>query len=148
MKMKPTHLQRVGLTAAVLFTFVGALCAAPKVSRLTPPSALFSFGDAGAPYTARFLTGQRFDLQATVRPEAGNTITQVEFKVDGVPVGIAPALVNTSLVTTGLVAGLPLNTAVASLRGYSNLVAGVHTFTATATQSDATITTVRGNFGY
>ena len=146
MKMKHPHLQRAGITAAVLIASASALIAAPTVSRLTPPSALFSFGDAGAPYTARFLTGQRFDLQATLRPEVGNTITSVEFKVDGVPVGNAPGLANTSLVTTGLLATLPANSAVASLRGYSNLVAGVHTFTATATQSDATTTTVTGNF--
>ena len=146
MKMKHPHFQRVGIAAAVLIASASALIAAPTISRLTPPSALFSFGDAGAPYTARFLAGQRFDLQATVRPEAGNTIASVEFKVDGVPVGTAPGLANTSLVTTGLLATLPANTAVASLRGYSNLIAGVHTFTATATQSDATITTVTGNF--
>lgn len=146
MKIKNTHIKRAGLTAAALLVSAGALSAAPVISRLTPPSALFSFGDAGAPYTARFLTGQRFDLQATVQPDAGNTITQVEFKVDGVLVGTAPALANTSLVTTGLVAGFPGNTAVASLRGYSNLVAGVHTFSAIATQSDSTVTTVTGNF--
>ncbi len=146
MKSKHPHIQRAGITAAVLIASASALIAAPTVSRLTPPSALFSFGDAGAPYTARFLTGQRFDLQATVQPEVGNTITSVEFKVDGVPVGTAPGLANTSLVTTGLLVTLPANSAVASFRGYSNLVAGVHTFTATATQSEATTTTVTGNF--
>ena len=144
--MKHTHIKRAGFAAAALLASAGALSAAPAISRLSPPSALFTFGDAGAPYTARFLTGQRFDLQATVRPSAGLTINQVEFKVDGVPVGIAPGLANTSLVTTGLLASLPAGSAVASVRGYSNLVAGVHTFTATATQSDFTTTTVTGNF--
>ena len=42
--------------------------AAPTVSRLTPPSELFSSGNAG-PVIARFLPGQRFDLQATIRPD-------------------------------------------------------------------------------
>lgn len=145
--MKHTHktILCAGFAAAFLAS-AGALSAAPTISRLTPPSALFSVGDAGAPYTARFLVGQRFDLQATVRPDAGQTITSVEFKVDGASVGIAPALPNTSLVTAGLVAGLPANSAVASYRAYSNLSVGVHTFTATATQSDASTVTATGNF--
>ena len=58
------------------------LQAAPKVTRLTPPSELFSFGDANPPIIARFLAGQRFDLQATVRPDAGLAITKIEFTVD------------------------------------------------------------------
>ncbi|HJU39854.1 MAG TPA: hypothetical protein VJ724_09800, partial [Tahibacter sp.] len=42
---------------------------AVSVSRLTPPSELFSSGQP-APVIARFLPGQRFDLQATVFPDA------------------------------------------------------------------------------
>ncbi|HUS35509.1 MAG TPA: alkaline phosphatase, partial [Verrucomicrobiae bacterium] len=47
--------------------------AAPTVRRLTPPSRLFSSGNATPPYISRFLPGQRFDLQATVTPDAGQT---------------------------------------------------------------------------
>ena len=47
--------------------------AAPRVTRLTPPSELFSSGRAD-PIIARFLPGQRFDLQATVQPDAGQVI--------------------------------------------------------------------------
>ena len=42
---------------------VGQALAAPTISRLTPPSELFASGRP-APVVARFLPGQRFDLQA------------------------------------------------------------------------------------
>ena len=66
---------------------LSALClhaiAAPSVSRLTPPSELFSSGQT-APVIARFLPGQRFDLQATVRPDdAAKSITSAQFSIDG-----------------------------------------------------------------
>lgn len=117
--------------------------AAPSVSRLTPPSELFSTGNP-APVIARFLPGQRFDLQATVRPDAGTTITGFQFAVDGIP--LFPAAGTTSTVTTGLVAGLPANTAVVSQRAYANNTPGMHTLTVTATQSDGKIATATGNF--
>lgn len=133
---------RLRCTAAALL--MGTLClsavAAPTISRLTPPSELFSSGVPTPPYIARFVPGQRFDLQATVQPSAG-TVTSVQFFVDGVPV---PGSV--TLKITGLVAGLPAGTAVASLRAYSNAVAGAHTLSVVATQSDATQTTAQGNF--
>jgi alkaline phosphatase len=121
------------------------------ISRLTPPSQLFATnGVTASPMISRFIQGQRFDLQATVRPDAGQTITQVEFFVDGVSVGLANAApaagVNKSLVTTGLVSGLPVNSAVASIRGYSNMTAGVRTLTATATQSNGLTVTATGSF--
>ena len=62
---------------------VSRLQAAPVISRLTPPSALFTYNDPGAPYTARFLPEQRFDLQVTVKPDAEQTITEAAFFVDG-----------------------------------------------------------------
>ncbi len=104
-------------------------------------SALFSFGDANPPIIARFLPGQRFDLQVTVSPDAGQTITGVVFKVDGNTVAGTP-----TAVTTGLVAGLPTGTAVYSLRAYSNNAAGVHTITATATQSNGATVNASSNF--
>jgi alkaline phosphatase len=136
------HIHVVAKVAGVI-ALAGTLTAtaAPSITRLTPPSALFSFGDPNPPVIARFLPGQRFDLQATVRPDAAQTVTSVEFKVDGATVPGTPALV-----TTGLVAGVPAGTAVASLRAYSNSTPGVHTFTATATLSDASTATVTGNF--
>jgi alkaline phosphatase len=69
-------------TFTLLATSIAAL-AAPTVSRLTPPSELFASGNA-APVIARFLPGQRFDVQATLRPdEAGKTITAAQFFIDG-----------------------------------------------------------------
>jgi alkaline phosphatase len=124
----------LGITATASF-------AAPTVSRLTPPSNPQS---ADAVTLSRFLPGQRFDLQATVRPDAGAKITGFKFAVDGVP--LHPAAGTTSLVTTGLVAGLPANTAVVTQRAYSNARPGVHTLTVTATQSDGLVATATGNF--
>lgn len=62
------------------------VCAAPIISRLTPPSELFASGNPD-PMVSRFVAGQRFDLQATVRPDAGSLIKEVKFSVDGKPVG-------------------------------------------------------------
>lgn len=56
------------MAALALAGFVAVSTAAPTVSRLTPPSELFSFGDPNPPIISRFLPGQRFDLQATIRP--------------------------------------------------------------------------------
>jgi alkaline phosphatase len=138
MKHPHLHLCCVGFAAAILAS-AGELAAAPNVTRLNPPSALFSFGDAQPPYISRFLVGQRFDLQATVQPTSG-TVTSVVFKVDNV---VVPGTV--ALTTTGLVSGLAANSAVATLRAYSNLTPGVHTLTVEATDAGGT-TTRSGNF--
>src|ERR1044071_9643759 len=100
---------------AILLVAVMPAFAAPSVRRLTPPSALFSLNDPDPPYISRFLPGQRFDLQATISPDAGQSIASVQFYVDGV---LVPGTV--SLVTSGIVAGKPPGTTVASLRAYSN----------------------------
>ncbi|WP_295750754.1 alkaline phosphatase [Undibacterium sp.] len=115
--------------------------AAPTISRLTPPSNPLV---AGASTLARFLPGQRFDLQATVIPEAGKTITAVSFAVDGVPV-VAP-LANTSILPATAINVAKPGAVAASLRAYSNTTIGVHSLTATATQSDGTSTVATGNF--
>src|SRR5262245_55515333 len=81
------------------------------LSRLTPPSELFSSGVA-TPIISRFVPGQRFDLQATISPDAGQTITSAQFLVDAVPVAGAVTLIPAT------VAGLPANTVVATLRAY------------------------------
>ena len=116
------------------------LHAVPKVTRLTPPSDLFSFGDPNPPIIARFIAGQRFDLQATVRPDAGQTITKIEFAVNDValagPVSLTPA--NAAGVTAGTLIG--------TRRAFSKTTPGVHTFTVTATQSNGLVATATGNF--
>jgi alkaline phosphatase len=130
--------------------------AAPAITRLTPPSELFASGNAGPPYIARFVPGQRFDLQATVQPVDGRRIESVEFAVDGEPVarvvpGNAQAKPNTSVVTEAsrdpdcwktprprsatdctLVAGLRPGTLIASVRGFSLEKPGVHVLTVQA----------------
>jgi len=139
--MKTTRIDLITTAFTLSAAFLaGSASAAPTVSRLTPPSALFTFGDPSPPVIARFLPGQRFDLQATVRPDAGQTITSAIFKVDGVTVSGAVTLI------PGTVAGLPANTVSPTLRAYSSTAPGTHTFTIEATQSDASVITATGNF--
>ncbi|WP_265214993.1 alkaline phosphatase [Herbaspirillum lusitanum] len=128
---------------ALLLLVTGLTQATPLVSRLTPPSELFSTG-RDYPMIARFLSDQRFDLQATVQPDPGQTITRFEFAVDGVPI-LVPAA-RTSLVTQGLVKGMPRDTAVVSLRAYSNNQPGKHILSVTATQSDGKQARAKGSF--
>ncbi len=135
MKNKSTHL----ITGLVLAFAAASAVAAPTVSRLTPPSLLFSTGEAGAPYIARFLPGQRFDLQATVRPDAGQTITSATFQVDGKKVPGAITLIPCNV-------NVPANTVAPTLRAFSVLRPGVHTLTVKATQSDGQVVTARGEF--
>jgi alkaline phosphatase len=123
----------------------GPAQAEPSVSRLTPPSQLFSTNGAESkPIISRFFAGQKFDLQATVVPDDGKTITGFEFFVNGKPVGVPSAA--RSIVSTGLVSGLPAGSAVVSARGFSTMVPGVHKLTVKATQSDGQSVTATGNF--
>jgi len=69
------------LLAAIVLTGTDAFAA--KISRLTPPSELFASANANGPVISRFLQGQRFDLQATVQPDVGQTIVGFYFSVDG-----------------------------------------------------------------
>lgn len=131
------------LLLAALFSLPTLTAAAPLVSRLTPPSELFA-GGAPTPVIARFLPDQRFDLQATIQPDAGQTITAFEFAVDGVPVKVASE--RRSTVTQGLVKGMPENTAVVSVRAYAHGRPGLHTLSVTATQSDGQRAAAQGNF--
>ena len=63
---------------------MAAVSEAATITRLTPPSIKFlQPDDNNGPYISRFLPGQRFDLQATIQPEAGRTVTSAVFKVDG-----------------------------------------------------------------
>lgn len=152
--MSHVRFQTRAVSAAVwsaLALMAGAADAAPVISRLTPPSNPVT---ATATTLARFLPGQRFDLQATVQTDGTNKIAKVEFAVDGTQVA---TLTNdltstdqfsgkTSLVKNGLVAGLAPNSVVASLRAYSNTHAGVHTLTVTATDEAGGVSTRTGNF--
>jgi alkaline phosphatase len=109
------------------------------VSRLTPPSELFSSGQA-EPIIARFFVGQKFDLQATVRTDPNATITGFEFKVDNVALKPDPATTSMAPATVGAPG------AVVSIRGYQHDTPGVHTLTVTATQSDGQTASATGNF--
>lgn len=136
-------IKKVSLLSLVMSTAIAASAiAAPTISRLTPPSQLFATNGAeSSPMIARFIPGQRFDLQATIRPDAGQTITAVQFSVDGVPVsGLA------TLTSSGLLATLPVGSTAASIRAYSNTTPGIHILTVKATQSDNQIVTATGNF--
>ena len=136
MKLKTQLLSLVALSGLLATTTL----AAPKVSRLTPPSALFTYGDPKPPIIARFLPGQRFDLQATISPDAGALIVGAQFVVDG-------ARLNGSVTLAAAdVAGLPANTYIATQRAYSNSTPGVHILSITTTDNKGVSTVATGNF--
>jgi alkaline phosphatase len=117
--------------------------AAPTVTRLTPPSELFSSQQA-APVIARFLPGQRFDMQATLHPDDDSkTITSARFAVDGITVTLPAALKTCG---TDCLKGVPTNAAVVTLRALTVAKPGVHEFSVSATQSDGQTVSARGNF--
>ena len=117
--------------------------AAPAVSRLTPPSELFSSGQP-APVIARFLPDQRFDLQATLRPDdATKSISSARFSIDGKAVAAPLALRDCA---TGCLANVPKNAALATIRAISVRQPGLHTFSVTAIQNDGQTVTAQGNF--
>jgi alkaline phosphatase len=131
------------LSPLALCAFAFAAQAAPTVTRLTPPSELFASGQA-APVIARFLPGQRFDLQATVRPdEASKSITSASFAIDGKAVAANVAL---KACEAACLKGVPANATLASVRAISVDKPGVHQLTVTATQSDGQTVTATGNF--
>lgn len=144
MVSKYSDLSRRLLAALFLGAGSAAALAAPTVSRLTPPSELFASGNPNPPYIARFLPGQRFDLQATVRLDAGATLKDFQFSVDGAATRPAPG--TTSVVTTGLTLPKDVNAAVVSQRAFSTLKTGVHRLAVRATQSDGQTVTAEGNF--
>ncbi len=117
--------------------------ASPIVSRLTPPSELFASGQP-APVIARFLPGQRFDLQATIRPDdAAQTITGATFSIDGKPIKLAVAL---KVCGKDCLSGVPANATLATVRAMSVEKPGLHTFSVQAVQSDGKTTSAQGNF--
>ena len=133
-------------TAHVLLIVLGvafvttSLAAVPIISRLTPPSLKFSENHDGPPYIARFIAGQRFDLQATIQPDSGREICSARFYVDDHEVpGIVTLLPCDAK-------GLPPGTVAPILRAYSSVVPGVHTLKVVATQSDGAQVAATGNF--
>jgi len=138
-----THLLALVIAATAATCWIGAAQAAPSVSRLTPPSELFSSGNA-APVIARFLPGQRFDLQATLRPDdAGKTITSARFSIDGKPVESTVALRDCN---AGCNTSIPKNASIATVRAVTVAKQGLHTFSVNGTQSDGQTVTATGNF--
>ena len=128
----------IGLLAACF-----SAAAAPTVSRLTPPSELFT-NQRAAPLIARFLTGQRFDMQATLRPDdASKNITDARFAIDDVALTLPVALRDCKV---GCLPDVPANASIATLRALTVAQPGVHEFSVTATQSDGQTVTARGNF--
>lgn len=130
------------LAAASALLAVTAAQAAPTVTRLTPPSELFASGQP-EPVIARFLPGQRFDLQATVKPDAGQRITSARFFIDGKPVAANVALRDCA---SGCVKGITAETAIATVRAVSVDKPGRHELRIEATQADGQTATARGNF--
>ncbi len=148
-KTKNVSVARVGgfvrfAVVAAAIGVVGHAAAAPTISRLTPPSELFVTQGTSDQLISRFLPGQRFDLQATVRPDAGQTITGFSFAVDGVAVKPAPGV--TSMRPADAITGDHPGAVAVSVRAYSNHKPGIHILTVTATQSDGTRVTSMGNF--
>ena len=117
--------------------------AAPTVTRMTPPSELFTSARP-APVIARFLPDQRFDLQVSVRPdEASKTITKVEFALNGKTLTLPSSLRDCAV---GCLPQVAKNTAIASIRAFAVKTPGIHTLTVKATQSDGQTTQAQGNF--
>ncbi|WP_343641106.1 alkaline phosphatase [Roseateles sp.] len=138
------HLPSLNAAACALMALAaaGSALAAPAVTRLTPPSERFSSGRP-EPVIARFLPGQRFDLQATIRPDAGQRITAARFLVDGKPVDATVAMRDCA---SGCVKGISAETAIATVRAMGLEKAGRHEFSVEATQSDGQKVSATGNF--
>ncbi len=109
---------------------------------MTPPSELFASGSP-EPLIARFLPGQRFDLQATLRPDAGRRIVAAQFQLDGKPVDAPLAL---RACSAGCVKDVPAEATIATVRAVAVEQAGRHEFSITARQDDGLTVTARGNF--
>jgi alkaline phosphatase len=125
---------------AMLACLCGLECSAdPGVRRLTPPSKLFTHGTTSGPVVARFLPGQRFDLQASIAPDPGASLTNVQFAVDGITVSgrvhLSPGTVGTAT-----------NWTLATLRAFEWGAPGVHDLTVVAEQSDGKLARASGNF--
>ena len=133
----------LAVVASMTLLSLGNAIAAPKVTRLTPPSELFSSGNQG-PVIARFLPDQRFDLQATIVPDAADkTIVKATFFKDGAEIKMPVALKSCA---TGCLSKVSTNASIASLRAMTATKPGVHVFHIEATQSDGQTVKATGNF--
>ena len=129
--------------SALSFLSCTAAFAVPQITRLTPPSELFSTGNE-APLIARFLPDQRFDLQATVVPDSSDkTIVKAIFKIDGVEINLPVAFKSCE---SGCLANVAKNASIVTLRAISNTKPGKHVFQLEATQSDGQVVKASGNF--
>jgi alkaline phosphatase len=140
--MKTMHLLRPAFVALLAAGALPAALAAPVVTRLTPPSERFATGRP-EPVIARFLPGQRFDLQATLRPDPGQRITAARFLIDGQPVAATVALRDCA---SGCLKELGTDSVIATVRAVSVARAGRHDFSVQATQADGQQVTAQGNF--
>lgn len=125
-----------------LTLLAGSAAAAPTVTRLTPPSEWFASGQPD-PVIARFLPGQRFDLQAPLRPDAGHRIVEAHFLIDGKRV-TAPLTLRDC--ATGCLKDVPTEAAIATVRAFSLDVPGRHELSVVAVQDDRQTVSARGNF--
>lgn len=120
--------------------------AAPRVHRLTPPSYLFAGAERAGKegiMLARFLPGQRFDLQATLEPDEGRSIDKVAFRIDGKPVSMGIP----ETATSGLWKELRAGTVVATQRGVeAPEKPGDYLLEVEAWQSDGQVVRGRGEF--
>ena len=138
MKYNRSKYQARGIAACALIVSTLASQAAPTVTRLNPPSNLFSLGDATPPIIARFMANQRFDLQATIQADAATSVTSAVFKVNGISVA--------GSVTITPISGGAANRFNITLRAYSFATSGIHNLTIEATQSDSQVASATGNF--
>ena len=139
------QLSKYFASSLFLVSFFGMdlVLAAPQVTRLTPPSELFSSGNA-SPVIARFLPDQRFDLQATIVPDsAEKSISKAVFYMDGQEIKLPVALKSCA---TGCLPKLAKNSMIVTLRAISNAKPGLHQFQVEATQSDGQMIKASGNF--
>jgi alkaline phosphatase len=125
------------------FACLQAAFSQPVVTRLTPPSELFSSGQSN-PVIARFLPDQRFDLQATIKPDDDTkSITEAKFVIDG---KVPKKEVSIKSCSSGCLPSVPKNSSIATLRAMSLSKSGIHTFSLEAIQSDGKTTSATGNF--
>ena len=141
--MKNIHRFLTSPVVALCIVFATEAYSQPVVSRLTPPSELFSSGKE-SPLIARFLPDQRFDLQATIKPDdLTKSITKVEFAIDKQVLKVSTALRDCS---SGCLPHIPTNSAIATVRAITVQKPGIHTFSVNATQSDGQNVVATGNF--
>ena len=129
--------------AVALLMLQNVSLANPVVTRLTPPSELFSSARS-APVIARFLPDQRFDLQATVQPdEEGKTIQSARFLIDEMALKQDVSLKSCA---QGCLPNVSKSASIATVRAVSLLKPGIHKFTVQVTQNDGLTASATGNF--